>query len=67
MAQKELYVEFVGHDYLYFETKKENIDDAVNELSSLIDRLGIIADNMRIKEVELRSLDGDVIEKQIWK
>ena len=52
--KNELYLEYKGGDFQYFDTNKENEEDALREFESIMSRVGLNMDNMRLINYELR-------------
>lgn len=63
----ELMISFKdGAQWIYFQTDKTNIQDALNAFWHVCELTGINMDNMVIDEVALRDADGNDMEKP-WK
>ena len=65
MSEKnELYISWNNFGYLYYETNCQTAKDAFNELKQNAENTKINIDNFPSPDIiELRTLDGDIIDK----
>lgn len=62
--KNELYISWNNFGYLYYETNCQTAKDAFNELKQNAENTEINIDNFPSPDIiELRTLDGDIIDK----
>ena len=52
----------LGEGFLYFDTDKANLPDALVEFLNKLDSIGCNSDNFRWEAIELRDENGEYIE-----
>jgi len=57
----ELYLEYKGGSYQYFETNNFQWDEALKEFKYLMKRVGLNMDNMQLVEIQVRRKSDDEI------